>query len=87
MDLTGIREEYLRVLNELSNPDIISDRQKFQELSRSKARLEKIIRKADEIEDVAQRIEENQQILSSREDRGLSTLAEQELQGLVRQRA
>lgn len=85
MDLNSIKEEYQGVLSELSNPDIISDRQKFQELARSKARLEKIVKKADEIEAVAQRIEENQQILSSREDGDLSALAEQELQGLVKQ--
>ncbi|MDO8655073.1 MAG: PCRF domain-containing protein, partial [bacterium] len=85
MDLTSLREEYQGVLNELSNPDIISDRQKFQDLARSKARLEKIIKKADEVEAVTQRIEENQQILSSREDGDLSALAEQELQGLVKQ--
>ncbi|MBI4122889.1 MAG: peptide chain release factor 1 [Parcubacteria group bacterium] len=85
MDLNSIREEYRGVLKELSNPDIVSDRQKFQELARSKARLEKIIRKTDEIETVAQRIEENQQILASREDGDLSALAEQELQGLVKQ--
>lgn len=85
MDLNSLREEYQGVLSELSNPDIISDRQKFQELARSKARLEKIVKKADEIEAVAQRIEENQHILSSREDGDLSALAEQELQGLVKQ--
>src|SRR3989344_91066 len=85
MDLTSFRKEYQEVLDKLSGPDIVSERQRFRELAKRKTQLEKIIKKAEEIDAVAERIEENKQILTSQEHRDLAVLAEQELQGLVRQ--
>ena len=85
MDLTSFRKEYQEVLDKLSGPDIVSERQRFRELAKRKTQLEKIIKKAEEIDAVAERIEENKQILTSQEHRDLAVLAEQELQNLMRQ--
>ncbi len=87
MDLTKLRKEYQEVMNKLSDPDIVSERQKFQELAKRKAQLEKIVKKADEAEGVAERIEENKQILASQEDGDLAVLAEQELKNLIQQQS
>ncbi|MBI4217442.1 MAG: peptide chain release factor 1 [Parcubacteria group bacterium] len=85
MDLTSFRKEYQEVLDKLSGPDVVSEHQKFRELAKRKAQLEKIIKKAEEAESVAERIEENKQIITSQEHRDLAVLAEQELQNLVLQ--
>ncbi len=82
MDIAHLRAEYATLLEELSNPDVASDRQRFQDLAKRKSVLEKIVKRAEELEGVAQRIEENKQILAAQEDRDLAVLAEQELKNL-----
>ncbi len=77
-DISNIRKEYDDIINQLSNPELVSDWEKFEELSKRKKSLEKIIEKQKEIEEIENKIEENKVILNSGEDEELTTLAETE---------
>ncbi|MBI2042416.1 MAG: peptide chain release factor 1 [Candidatus Nealsonbacteria bacterium] len=79
VSIEEIKNEYQAVLNELSDPELISDWQKMEELSKKKAHLEKIIQKHEEIEEIRNKIAENKEIIKAQEDRELLSLAETEL--------
>lgn len=78
-DLEKIKKEYQDILNQLSDPELISNWDKFEELNKKKTSLEKIIEKQAELEEIANRIAENNDILASRDDIDLASLAETEL--------
>ena len=78
LELEAVKKEYEEILNQLSDPELISNWDKFEELNKRKNFLEKIIEKEKEIQDLKRRIEENKEILKSQEDRELSSLAEAE---------
>lgn len=78
IDLVLVREEYQKLLQELTNPELISQWEKFQEISKRRAFLEKILKKADELEELKNKIEENKEILNAQEDSELSSLAQEE---------
>ena len=77
--LEEIKKEHETILEQLSNPELISDWEKFEELSQKKRNLEKIIDKNEEIQDLKNKIEENKEIAKIKEDAELSSLAETEL--------
>lgn len=94
-EVEKIEEEYNQVLQQLADPELVSDRQKsdeskdssfplagarvFEELLKRKNQLEKIINKEKEIRDLENKIEENKTFLKSREDQELLSLAETEM--------
>src|SRR3989337_3613201 len=78
-DIETLKEEYSLRLVQLSNPELISNPEKFEDLLKKKNILEKIISKEKNIQEIKVRIEENKQIIASREDPELSALAEAEL--------
>ena len=78
-EIENIKKEYENILNQLSDPELISDLNKFQSLSERKNFLEKIIEKDKEIQEIKNKIEENKAILSAREDAELFSLAQEEL--------
>ncbi|MDD2697063.1 MAG: peptide chain release factor 1 [Candidatus Pacebacteria bacterium] len=78
LDVEGAKKEYDELLNQLSDPELISNWEKFEELTKRKAFLEKIIATEKEITDLKNRIEENKTILKSEADRELVSLAETE---------
>ncbi len=79
LDLKKVKTEYQELLQQLSDPGLISNWDKFEELTKRKSFLEKIIEKDEEIEDLKNKIEENKGILKSQEDQELSSLAETEI--------
>ena len=81
--LENIKKEYDEILNQLSSPELISDWERFEELSKRKKRLEKIIEKQKEIDQIKKEIQENKSIIASGEDPELSSLAEGELRNLT----
>lgn len=87
MDLKTLKEEYNSLIEELSNPKLISQRDKFQELARRKSQIEKLLRAREELEVLDNQIEENRQLISSQEGDELSSLAEQELKNLHEKKA
>lgn len=82
LEIEEIKKEYGDVLNQLSDPELISDWEKFESLSQRKKFLEKIMEKEIEIEQIKNKIEENKLILTTKEDRELFSLAEEELVSL-----
>jgi len=74
-----IKKEYECILKELSNPELASDWEKFEQIQKRKNFLEKIIEKEEEIQKIKIEIAENETILSAREDEELITLAENEI--------
>jgi len=79
VDIEAIKKEYEKILSQLSDPELISNWPAFEELTKRKNFLEKIIEKEKEIEDLKNKIEENKEILKSHEDKELSSLAETEI--------
>lgn len=93
-EIERIKREYEELLTQLSNPELISDWEKgnesknsssafanartFEELTKRKNFLEKIIDKEKEIQEIKNKIEENKIIISAKEDRELISLAETE---------
>ena len=76
MDLEQIKKEYKEISEKLTDPELISRWDEFQELSRRRASLEKIVEKADELKEIRARIEENNQIIAAQEDE-LGALAQE----------
>lgn len=78
-----IKKEYGELLKQLSDPELLSDFPKFEELKKRKDFLEKIIAKNKEIEEVKNRIKENQAIISANEEPEFVSLAQGELNQLI----
>jgi len=76
------KKQYGEILQQLSSPELLSNYDKFEELTKEKNRLEKIVLKYDELQDLKNRMEENKEILKSREDGELTSLAEEEIKQL-----
>ena len=85
MDLEKIKQEYKEISEKLTDPELISRWDEFQELSRRRASLEKIVEKADELKEIRARIEENNQIIAAQEDE-LGALAQEELDSLLKKK-
>lgn len=78
-EIEEVKKEYEEILNQLSDPELISDWKRFEELSKKKNFLEKIVEKEKEIKEMKNKIEENKAIISAKEDLELVSLAEEEL--------
>ena len=77
------KKEYDDILEKLDSPEIVSDWEKFEELSKRKTQLEKIISGADELDEIKNRIEENRGIVKTEDGPELISLAETELAQLL----
>lgn len=82
MKTLSAKEEYDILLTQLSDPELISDWEKFEALNRKKSHLEKVIEKEEEIKSLTNQIEENHLISMSEEDPELMSLAEVEIDQL-----
>jgi peptide chain release factor 1 len=78
-NLKKFEVEYQTILQQLSDPELISNWEKFEELTKRKSFLEKIIEKEKELKEVKDKIEENKVIISAEEDPELVSLAETEI--------
>jgi peptide chain release factor 1 len=78
-NLNNLEKEYNEILNQLKDSGLISNWQKFEELSKRKNFLEKIIEKKEELREIKNKIEEDKAIILAKEDPELQSLAEAEL--------
>ncbi len=78
-EIEKAKKEYEEILEKLSDPELISNWERFEELTKRKNKLEKILEKEKAIEEIKYKIEENKTILSAGEDPELSSLAEAEI--------
>lgn len=85
MDLEQIKKEYREISEKLTDPELISKWDEFQELSKRRSQLEKIAKKAEELDELKERVEENNQIIASQEEE-LASLAQEELNALSRKK-
>lgn len=74
-----LREEYSKILGEISSPDIISDWERFEFLSKRKKKLEIIIQKEDDFLRLEKESQENENILLCEDNPELISLAEEEI--------
>jgi len=79
-EIEALKQEYDEILQKLSDPELISNWGKFEEVQKRKNYLEKIIEKEKELRETKDRIEENKLIITVKEDQELVNLAETELQ-------
>ena len=79
ISIDAIKKEYDELLQQLSDPELISDWEKFEKLQKRRKILEKIIEKEKEIKELKLKIEESKEILVTREDPELVSLAETDL--------
>ncbi|MEA3292967.1 MAG: peptide chain release factor 1 [Patescibacteria group bacterium] len=82
-NIEEFKQEYDKLLNQLSDPELISDWKKLEKLLKRKNYLEETLNKQKEIQEIKKQIQENQNILSSQEGIELASLAEEELKGLT----
>ena len=78
-DIELIKKEYNETLQQLTDPELISDWQRFEELTKKKNHLEKILNKEKEVEDLKNKIEESKGLLKTGQDQELFSLAESEI--------
>ena len=78
-EIESLKKEYDDLLKQLGSPELLSDWEKFLELSKRKNFLEKIFEKEKEIKEIEKEIKENQLILTANEDQDLVSLAGAEI--------
>src|SRR3989344_1501775 len=85
MDLAQAKKEYTEISEKLTDPELMSKWDEFQELSKRRGVLEKIVKKALLVEELKERIAENNQIIASQEDE-IASLAQEELSSLAQRK-
>lgn len=83
-DLEALRREYDSLEEQLTSPELISQWEKFQDLLKRKNILEKILKRAKDLEDIRAQLEESRDLLNDQEDGELSALAQAEFAELKR---
>lgn len=78
-DIESIKKEYKELQEQLASPEVVSDWEKFEKISKRKKQLEKIVEKEKELEELKKQVSENKAILSAQEDADLSDLAQAEI--------
>jgi len=81
-NIDSIKKEHSEITQQLGDPELISNWDKFEALNKRRVILEKIIEKNEEIKEIKSKIEENKAIISAGEDIELLSLAESEISQL-----
>lgn len=81
LEIEDLKKEYDEIISQLSDPELVSDWNKFEELSKRKKALDKIMEKQKVIEEIEKEIKESKAIISSEESE-LANLAEAEIADL-----
>ncbi|MDD2731719.1 MAG: peptide chain release factor 1 [Candidatus Pacebacteria bacterium] len=81
-DIKSVKKEYEEIINQISNPELASNWEEFERISKRKKYLERIIDSSSELEEAKRQIEENKMILKSSEEPDLISLAEVEIKSL-----
>ncbi|PIV12620.1 MAG: peptide chain release factor 1 [Candidatus Nealsonbacteria bacterium CG03_land_8_20_14_0_80_36_12] len=79
IEIEAVKKEYYSLTYQLSNPELVSDKEKFEELTKKKEFLEQIMEKEEELEESKHKIEENKTILKTEKDPELISLVEGDL--------
>ena len=57
MDIEEIKKEYKEISEKLTDPELISRWEEFQDLSKRRSQREKVVKKGEELEELKRRIE------------------------------
>lgn len=79
ISLEELKKKYEELLQQLSNPGVLSDGGLFEKLLREKEKYEKLIEKNNELLSILQKIEETRTFANTERDPSLILLAEMEL--------
>jgi len=79
VDINSLKQELNEIIKELNTPEIISDWEKFELLSKRKKKIENVVIKTEELEKIIKEEKESQLILDSETDPELVSLAESEI--------
>ena len=77
--LEDTRLRYEEVLNELSEPDVLNDQDRYQRLMKEQADLEPVVAKYEEYKAAKDGIEDSLAILDEENDEEMRELAKEEL--------
>lgn len=80
-----IEDEYNKISEDLSNPEVTTDHEKLQKLSKRQAELEEVITKINRLKKVKEEIKENQEIIDSDEEKEMKDLALEDLDNLKKE--
>jgi len=80
-----IEQDYQKLIEELSDSGVVSDLERFDYLSKRKSQLELIMKNKIAVEEIERQINENESIISAKEDNELLSLVSEE-QTLLRER-
>jgi len=81
-DAQEIKKEYQELLTELVNPEIVSNWERFEKLSKRKKILDELIERVSSLDEIKKQMAENEAIISAGEDSDLITLANEEVKTL-----
>jgi len=85
MNTDSIKKEYDQLSENLLKPEATSDWESFEKMSKKRKKLEAILEKQKQLEEIKKQIAENKTILSSGDDPELASLAETETPALEEQ--
>jgi peptide chain release factor 1 len=80
--LKSIKEKYDKIYEQLSDPEIVSDQQKYVALNKERSDLIQLVDAFKEYDFLYKSIQGNQEIIESGEDKELAEIAESELNDL-----
>lgn len=80
-----IEDEYNKISQDLSNPEVTTDHEKLQKLSKRQAELEEVITKINRLRKVKEEMKDNQEILKNEKDEEMILLAEEDLNNLKKE--
>ncbi len=80
--LHKIKNKFEQINQQLSDPDVLNDREKVVNLSRERSELIDIMQSYDQYSEVIKNIEGNKEIIEMGDDKELKSLAESELEEL-----
>ena len=77
-EVPKIREEYRELEKKMGNPDVIEG-SNYQEISQKYSRIKDLLKLAEELEEVTERIEENREMMETEDDEEMIELIQEEL--------
>lgn len=84
--LEKVKERYIEIAGLLSNPEVISDQNKFRELSKEYSDIEEIVQAYDEYKKIRDNLDSSKELLYETNDPEMKELAEleiEEMQGKI----
>jgi len=83
--LVELEKKFIAIETEMSNPDIISNINKYNELNKNRLELEEPVNKYREYNKLKQEIEDAKEMIASSDDKDFVQMAKDELLGLQKQ--